>query len=276
MNILKIVLLSSSSALALFILTKLMGNKEMSQLSMFDYIIGITIGSIAAEMSTALEDDFMQPLIAMIVYAIIAIIISFVSCKSLKIRRKVSGNSLVLIDNGVIYEKNFKKAKLDINEFLIQCRTNGYFNISDIQTAILEPNGKISFLPVATKRPATPEDLNISVPTDNIVTNIILDGIILKENLYRIGNDEIWLQKQLDSQKINNVKDVFLAICDNNNNLIIYKKNEKQNSHDFFRIDIDCKRTNNEKPLQAAAPLCQNFGDSPNQPRFLRFSGQSP
>lgn len=234
MNILKIVLLSSSSALALFILTKLMGNKEMSQLSMFDYIIGITIGSIAAEMSTALEDDFMQPLVAMIVYAIIAIIISFVSCKSLKMRRKISGNSLMLLDNGIIYEKNFKKAKLDINEFLIQCRTNGFFNVSDIQTAILEPNGKISFLPVANKRPATPGDLNITVPTDNIVTNIILDGIILKENLYRIGNDEIWLQKQLDSQNINNVKDVFLAVCDNNNNLIVYKKNEKQNSHDFF------------------------------------------
>ena len=134
-ELVKIAVLSLGSLVALFILTKLMGNKEMSQLSMFDYIIGITIGSIAAEMSTALEDDFMQPLVAMIVYAVVAVIISIVSNKSLKIRRIIYGNSLILLDNGELYRKNFKKAKLDINEFLTQCRTNGYFNINDIQTA---------------------------------------------------------------------------------------------------------------------------------------------
>ena len=96
----------------------------MSQLSMFDYIIGITIGSIAAEMSTALENDFMQPLVAMAVYAVVSIIISLLSYKSMKIRRLVSGNSLILLDNGEIYRDNLKKAKLDINEFLMQCRTS--------------------------------------------------------------------------------------------------------------------------------------------------------
>ena len=126
MDLLKIVWLSLGSLLTLFILTKLMGNKEMSQLSMFDYIIGITIGSIAAEMSTALESDFMQPLLAMIIYALASIIISFVSYKSLKLNRFLTGPSLILLDNGEIYRKNLKKAKLDITEFLMQCRTSGY------------------------------------------------------------------------------------------------------------------------------------------------------
>lgn len=124
MDLIKIVALSLGSVIFLFILTKLMGNKEMSQLSMFDYIIGITIGSIAAEMSTALENDFMQPLVAMAVYAVVSIIISLLSYKSMKIRRLVSGNSLILLDNGEIYIDNLKKAKLDINEFLMQCRTS--------------------------------------------------------------------------------------------------------------------------------------------------------
>lgn len=103
MNLLKIVCLSLGSLLALFILTKIMGNKEMSQLSMFDYIIGITIGSIAAEMSTALENDFMQPLLAMIIYALASVVISFVSYKSLKVNRFLTGPSLILLDNGEIY-----------------------------------------------------------------------------------------------------------------------------------------------------------------------------
>lgn len=127
MDLLKIVALSLGSVIFLFILTKLMGNKEMSQLSMFDYIIGITIGSIAAEMATALESDFMQPLVAMAVYAVVAIIISILSYKSLKFRRISSGDCLILLDNGEIYRDNFKKAKLDLNEFLMQCRINRIF-----------------------------------------------------------------------------------------------------------------------------------------------------
>lgn len=234
MDLLKIVWLSLGSLLTLFILTKLMGNKEMSQLSMFDYIIGITIGSIAAEMSTALESDFMQPLLAMIIYALASIIISFVSYKSLKLNRFLTGPSLILLDNGEIYRKNLKKAKLDITEFLMQCRTSGYFNLSDIQTAILEPNGKISFLPKAEKRPINPSDMNISVPVDKVVVNVILDGIVLKENLYHTGNDELWLEKQLVSQGIQNVNDIYLATCDCNNNLSIYLKKDLENKHDFF------------------------------------------
>lgn len=234
-EILKIIILSFSSAIVLFILTKLMGNKEMSQLSMFDYIIGITIGSIAAEMSTSLEDNFMQPLVAMIVYAIIAIAISVASYKTLKLRRFFSGNSLILLDNGVIFKENFKKAKLDLNEFLMQSRINGYFNISDIQTAILESNGRISFLPVSDKRPATPKDLNIKVNIEKPCVTIIIDGILLKENLYFTGNDEVWLQKQLVSQNIENIKDVFYAFCDTDNNLLVYKKDREKNSHDIFQ-----------------------------------------
>lgn len=127
MDLIKIVALSLGSVIFLFILTKLMGNKEMSQLSMFDYIIGITIGSIAAEMSTALESDFMQPVVAMAVYAVVSIIISILSYKSLKLRRIISGNSLILLDNGELYRDNLKKAKLDLNEFLMQCRTSRIF-----------------------------------------------------------------------------------------------------------------------------------------------------
>lgn len=234
MDWLKIVPLSLGSSITLFILTKLMGNREMSQLSMFDYIISITIGSIAAEMSTALENDFMQPLIAMTVYACVSITISLLSCKFLGFRRFIYGNSLVLFDNGIIYRKNLQKAKLDINEFLMECRANGYFNLSDIQTAILEANGKVSFLPISNKKPATPADLNIDIPNERICVNIILDGILLKGNLHYTGNDEIWLQNQLTKQGYYDTKNIFLATCDSNNKLSIYKKEELENSNDFF------------------------------------------
>ncbi len=152
MDLLKIVFLSLGSIIVLFILTKLMGNREMSQLSMFDYVVSITIGSIAAEMSTSLENNFLEPFIAMVVYGIVATAISYFTCKSIKIRRIVSGRGKILYDNGKLYRKNLIKSKLDLNEFLMQCRINGYFNLANIQTAILEPNGRISFLPVSRKK----------------------------------------------------------------------------------------------------------------------------
>ena len=140
----------------------------------------------------------------------------------------------MLYENGKLFEKNLKKAKLDINEFLTECRTNGYFYLSDIQSAIFETNGKISFIPVSTKRPVTPQDLNINVAKEAPVANVIMDGHIMQENLRHTGNDEIWLKKQLHAQGVSHIKDVFLATCDCNNTLEVYVKLKKENKKDIF------------------------------------------
>ena len=234
MIIFKIILLSLGSITILFILTKLMGNKQISQLSMFDYITGITIGSIAAEMATSLEDNFLEPLVAMIIYSVVAIIISVLSYKSLKLSKLFSGYALILLDNGEIYIKNLKKAKLDIYEFLMLCRINGYFNINDLQTAILESNGQISFIPKSPKKPVLAEDINLSSEQENLVYNVIIDGKIQYENLKHSGNDELWLKKQLDSLGIQSIKDVFLCTCDINKNISVYKQNNLENKNDLF------------------------------------------
>ena len=235
MDILKIIALSFSSFIVLFILTKLMGNREMSQLSMFDYITSITIGSIAAEMATSLENNFLEPLVAMVIYAIGAILVSYIALHSIKARRFISGTTLILYDNGKLFSKNFKEAKMDINEFLMQCRTNGYFNLSDIQTAMLEANGKISFIPNSLKRPATPEDLNLNPKQDFLVTNIIIDGKVLEENLKNTGNNLKWLHDNLEKQNAGRIENIILATCDKDNNLSVYKKiSNLDNSHDFF------------------------------------------
>ena len=235
MDYLKILGLSSLSIFVLFILTKLMGNREMTQLSMFDYAVSITIGSIAAEMATALETDFMQPLIAMVVYAIITIIISYIANKSLVARRIINGNSVILFNNGKLYRENLKKAKLDLSEFLTQCRNQGYFNIADVETIVLESNGRLSMLPKASKRPATPEDLGISVESEKIISTIILDGEVLKDNLEHIGKNEEWLFKEMKKQGYPNEHSIFLATVDKDLNLSIYDKISIKSERDKFQ-----------------------------------------
>ena len=234
MDFLKIAFTSISSLVALFLLTKLMGDRQLSQLSMFDYINGITIGSIAAEMATSLDSNFLHPLLSMTIYALASLAISFFTCKSIKLRRWFSGEPVILYENGKIFKGNLKKTKLDTGEFLSQCRNAGYFDLSNLSAALLEPNGQISFLPLETDRPLTPKDMNITVPPDRLVVNVILDGNVLKDNLKYTGNDEIWLKKQLHSQGVGKVKDVFLATCDYNNKLTVYPMIEDQMKKSIF------------------------------------------
>ena len=225
MEILKNIGLSLASIIVLFILTKIVGQREMSGLSIFDFMIAITIGLIAAEMATSLEDNFIQPLIAMIIYAVVTLLISFINMKSVKLRPIFSGKTLILYDNGTLFKENFKKAKIDLNEFLSQCRTNGYFNLSDIKTALLEENGKISFLPYSDKRPANASDFNIKPNEASISTNLIIDGKVMEENLKELKLDKLWLNETLQKQGITKIQNIFLATYDANGNLSAYITN---------------------------------------------------
>lgn len=235
MDFVKVFFMSIGSIIALFISTKVIGNKQMSELSMFDYINGITIGSIAAEMATALENDFYYPLMAIAIYTIVIWIISIISEKSVKSRRLFAGRSIILMENGKLYEQNLHTAKIDINDFLTQCRINGYFNLDDVDTAILEQNGKISFLPKSDAKPITPRDVNLSPEQEKLQQVVILDGHIMTENLKRTGNNQKWLDNELRKQKIGNIQDVYLAECDNNNQLSVFKRNQDAHKNDPFQ-----------------------------------------
>ena len=221
MEPLKIILTSLSSAAVLFILAKLMGHKQIVQLDLFDYITGITIGSIAAEFATELENPI-QPLIAMIVYGLIAVCLSILTSKFPRIRKYINGTPTILMNDGKLYRKNMKKARLDLSEFLVLCRQSGYFDLSAIQTAIFEYNGQLTILPTSGQRPATPDDLSLTPPPACVFTEVIMDGRIMGENLHRKGLNEQWLQKQLELQGYRSAKVVYLGLCDQNNQLSLY------------------------------------------------------
>ncbi|MBR6509254.1 MAG: DUF421 domain-containing protein [Clostridia bacterium] len=196
----------------------------MAQLDFFDYITGITIGSIAAELATELEAPW-KPLVAMIIYGLVALGLTILAHKFPKTRKYVNGTPTIVMDNGKLYRENMKKAKLELSEFMVLCRQEGYFNINDIETAVFEYNGRITILPKSEKRPLTPEDMNITPEKAEICTEIIMDGRILHENLKRLGLDLTWLDKQLKKQKYDNAKEIYLGICDKNNNLTLFPSN---------------------------------------------------
>lgn len=225
MDLLKTVLCALLSAAALFIIAKLLGHKQISQLDFFDYITGITIGSIAAELATELEKPW-KPLAAMVVYGVITIVLSLVTNKFPKSRKFINGTPTIIMNNGKIYRKNLKKAKLDLSEFFLLLRQEGYFNLDEVQTAVFEYNGRLTVLPVSTKRPLNATDMNLTLEPEYISAEVIMDGRILEENLERMGLDAKWLENQVKSQGYKNAKEIFLGLCDRNKKLTLYKSED--------------------------------------------------
>lgn len=222
MDFVVICLTSIFSYISLFLLTKIMGQKQISQLDFFDYITGITIGSIAAEFATELETPW-KPLLAMTIYAIATLMLGVIARKFSRTRKYLNGTSKVILDNGKLNKENLKKSKLDINEFLVMCREQGYFDLSSIQTALFEYNGKLSILPISSRRPTIPEDFQLKPEQETLYAEVIMDGKIIEKNLQNIGFDINWLSKQLSQHGIGSAKDVFLAVCDKNQNISFYK-----------------------------------------------------
>ena len=211
MDIIKVILTALLSVVTLFIIAKIMGHKQVAQLDFFDYVSGITIGSIGAELATELEGPY-KPLIALCVWGGVSLILNLVAHKIPRTRKYINGSPTILMNGGKLYRKNLKQAKLDLSEFMLLCREQGYFDLDEIQTAIFEHNGKLSILPKAANRPATPEDLKITAKATHIGVEVIMDGRVIGENLSRSGKDEKWLTKQLKVQGHKDAKEIFLAV----------------------------------------------------------------
>lgn len=222
MEIINLLLTSILSVATLFSITKIMGHKQVAQLDFFDYVSGITIGSIGAEMATELEEPY-KPLIALFVWGGTSMLLNLLTHKFARTRKYINGTPTILMNDGTIYRANLKKAKLDLSEFMLLCREMGYFDLEEIQIAVFEHNGKLSVLPKSSMRPVTPEDLNIQTKKANIGTEIIMDGQVMEENLTRVGRDERWLESRLKSQGYKTPRDIFLAVYrTGEDKLIIY------------------------------------------------------
>ena len=211
----------------LFLVIKVLGKKQISELNIFDYVIGITLGNIAAEMTVNDEITILNGLLAMTIYGIVSLFVSYISCKSIWARRFISGFPIVLMDNGKISKEQLKKVKLDLNDLMQDARENGYFDLSEIECAVMEVSGKVSFLPKSANSPVQNHDLKIKKTRTGLSANLVIDGVIMENNLKAIGKDKEWLIKKLDKEGYRDVSDVLLVLCDTSEKLTIYPMDYK-------------------------------------------------
>lgn len=216
-----IIIRSIIAFLLLFVLTRLMGSKQLSQLTFFDYVVGITIGSIAATMSVDKNIQIINGVVSLAIWGLVPVLLSILGLKSRKFLRATDGIPTIVIKNGQVLEKALAKNQLAIEELMMLLREKDIFLLADVEIAIFETNGQLSVLKKSDISPVTPKQLGMTVTLEKMPHMLIVDGEILHENLAAIGRNEEWLQIQLNQKSIQHVKDVFLAQIDHEGTLYV-------------------------------------------------------
>lgn len=206
------------------ILSKLIGIKIISQMNFFDFIMGVSVGSMIAKIIIDKDHVVFSGIIALITFTLLTIATSYLNLKSYTARRIINAKTLILIENGRIIDKNMKRLRITINELMMKLREKDVFNLENVQFAIMESNGQLSVLIKANKKPVTPYDMDLKVKSLSLINDIIIDGKIVDKNLEIAGIDKKWLQSELKKKSINNIEKVFYAGVDSNKKLTISEK----------------------------------------------------
>lgn len=194
----------------LFFITKILGKKQISELSFFEYVSGITIGSIAGEAITGLEKNIYHGILAILIFGLITLLSDYLAIKSKTIRDFIDGRGTVFIKDGKILEENLKKEKYTIDELAALLRQKDIFRVADVEFAVLEPRGNLSTLLKRENRPLTPKDIHLKMPNEKEPQTVIMDGSILDEALRSAGKSRGWLNAELAKLEVT-LDNVFLG-----------------------------------------------------------------
>ena len=208
---------------SLLIFTRIIGKEQISQLTFFDYVLGITIGSIAASLTTDLSSRAWPHWVGLITWAALGYLMEIVTLKWRYAAKVLEGEPVIVIMNGKIMEKALKKAKYRISDILELMRNQGVFDPNEVDFAIMESNGRLSVLKKAEHLPLTPKDMNIPVKNSGISTELIYDGMLIEENLRQLNKDKAWLMNELKAHGINNISEVFLVTLNPEGSIYIDK-----------------------------------------------------
>jgi len=211
------------SFFTLLILARLLGKEQISQLTFFDYILGITIGSIASEATVDLSSRAWPHFIGLVSWAVLAYLMQYISLKWRYAAKLIEGEPVIVIMNGKILDNVLKKMKFRVSDVLELLRNQGIFDMNEVDYAILEPNGSLSVLKKPEYLPVTRQDLKIKAKPTGISTELVYDGKLIKQNLRQMNKDEKWLMNQLKKHGINDVSEAFLVLINDAGSLYVDK-----------------------------------------------------
>lgn len=212
---------------SLLIFARLLGKKQISQLTLFDYILGITIGSIAATMTTDLSSRAWPHWVGLVTWVVAGLAIDLITTKSRYAAKCIEGEPTIIIMDGKILEDNMRKLRYDATNLQQQLRNKDIFDLNEVHYAVLEPNGDLSVLKKPELQPVTAKDMNITVPNTGIGIELIYDGVVVDLNLKQINRNRKWLRSELKKYGVKDPSEVFLATYEASGSMYVDKFKDK-------------------------------------------------
>ncbi len=215
------------SFVILLVLTRLIGKQQVSQLTYYEYINGITFGSIAANMATDSVDKFADHLVGLLTYGVLTILAAYVALKSRKMQKMINGEPVVVIQDGKILENNLRKMKMNFDEFMMLLRLKDIFDFTEVKLAIIEPSGGLSVIKKAEYENIERKDLKITATGTSLAVEVIQEGKISENNLQRLGLDKQWLTDRLNEKNVRDLQEVEYAAIVGNKRLLLDLKHDE-------------------------------------------------
>jgi uncharacterized membrane protein YcaP (DUF421 family) len=231
----------------LFVMTKLLGKRQVSQLSLFEYITGITIGSLAAYIPLESRDTWYLGVISLVVWSLVSLAIEYVQIKSKKFRDTVDGTGTVLIKDGKIMENHLRKERVTMDELMSQLRRKGAFKVADVEFAVMENSGEINVLLTKENQPLTPKMIGLALPAEKEPQSVVVDGQIQEKELSEANRDQKWLQSELGKRGVE-LSDVFHAQVESSGSLHL----------DLYDDKLQSGQSVQPNPLLVALESCQD------------------
>jgi len=207
---------------------RMMGKRQIGQLQPSELVIAMMISELACIPMENVGTPLMNGVIPIFTLIIAEAAFSFLTLKSKKIRRIISGTPTILIEKGRVLEKEMERLRFNIDDLMEELRSSGYANLLDVEYAIIETNGMLSIIPKSTKRPVTPADMNFVTEYEGLPFLLIADGVINQMALKSAQLDEEWLYEKLAEFDIQKIEDVFIASLDTSGNFFVQQKHEKE------------------------------------------------
>jgi len=217
--------------------TRIMGRKTISQMTFFNFVVGITLGSVTANLALGAQPTAYSASTIIIVLTLLTTLTAYVHVKSTKATKIINSEPVVVIDNGQIVNRNMKRIRMTLNELSALLREKNVFSMADVEFAVMEIDGKLSVLPKAAKLPLTPADMNVQVAYKGLMKDMIVDGEIMEENLTGANKDSKWILSELSKQGITDPQTVFYAGLDSSGGLYVSVKKEAKEQHGQYGIE---------------------------------------
>lgn len=214
--------------LSLLFFTRILGKTQVGQLTFYEYISGITIGSLAANIASAEPDKVWNSYYDLVLFVTLTYLVTVVTVRSRPLRKLLEGSPTIVVENGRILEANMHKLRYNIDELSGQLREQGVLDPAEVQYAILETSGHLSVIKKADYQPAAKSDLNIHLPDPSFPVELIMDGVIIQRNLSKHNLNESWLKNQLALQGISDISQVTYAAIDSRGQLFVNPKTQSR------------------------------------------------